>query len=138
MVGKEVRKLVSHIPGDLKYTAGHMWLRIEGGQATIGITDYGQAFLNQVVFVALPKVGASLTRDSFLGEIESTKAGSDLYAALSGKVVAINESIIATPELVNAEPYGRGWLVKIQMSDRTEIEKLLSAEAYTALLGEEA
>ncbi len=129
---------MSSIPGDLWYTTTHMWLRLDGTQATIGITDYGQALLNQIVFVNLPKVGAMLTRDSLLGEIESTKTGSELYPVLTGQVIAMNEAVVARPELINAEPYERGWLVKIQLSDSAEVEKLLNAEGYATFLGEEA
>jgi glycine cleavage system H protein len=127
---------MSIIPEDLKYSPTHMWLRVDGTQATLGITHYGQALLSQIVFVEFPKVGSTFARDSLLGSIESTKAGSDLYIPVAGRIIAINEVVIATPEIVNTEPYGRGWLVKIILTDPVDITRLMNTEQYAVAIDE--
>jgi len=124
------------IPGDLKYTKEHEWIRVEGAKAVIGITDYAQHALGDVIFVELPEVGRELAAGQVLGVVESVKAVSDIYAPCSGKVIAINEALLNTPELVNQDPYGDGWMVEMDVKELSE--ELLSAEEYEAFLAEEA
>ena len=124
-------------PEDLKYHAEHDWARIEGDQATFGITWYAQDALGEVVFFDPPEVGASVSKDEAYAEVESVKAVSDVYAPLSGEIVAINEAVAERPELVNEDPYGDGWLVRVKLSDSSEVEQLMDASAYRELLAEE-
>jgi glycine cleavage system H protein len=123
-------------PENLVYTKEHEWVRVEKNRAIVGITDYAQEQLGDVVYVELPEVGSQLTQSEMCGTIESVKTVADLYAPISGEVVKINEALDDTPELVNNEPYGRGWIVEIQMRDQDELEKLLSSEDYEALIQE--
>jgi len=124
---------MSKIPADLKYTEDHEWLRTEGdGNATIGITDHAQSSLGDITFVELPAVGDRLTRGDTFGTVESVKAASDLYAPVTGEVVAINEALEDDPEQVNSDPYGTGWMIKIRIEG--EPESLLDAAAYEAIL----
>jgi len=132
---------VSDIPPDLHYTADHEWVRRSGNDsARIGITDFAQSALGDVVFVQLPDVGAELTAGESFGEVESTKSVSDLYAPVSGKVSAVNGDLEGNPQLVNSDPYGAGWLLDVQVSDATGLESaisgLLDAEAYRGTLTE--
>ena len=125
---------MSNIPSELKYVASHEWIRVEGdGTVTIGITDHAQDLLGDVVFVELPEVGADVATGDESGVVESVKAASDIYAPLSGEVVAINEELEDSPELVNSDPYGDGWFFKLKLSDVDELNELLSAEGYTDL-----
>jgi len=120
-------------PEDLKYTSEHEWVRSPGeaeGSVRIGITDYAQDALGDIVYVSLPEVGTDVTDGSSVGELESTKSVSDVYAPLAGSVVARNEALDATPELVNSDPYGEGWLFEIVPSDAAAVEALMDAEAY--------
>ena len=120
-------------PEDLKYTSEHEWVRSPGeaeGSVRIGITDYAQDALGDIVFVSLPEVGTDVENGSAVGELESTKPVSDVYAPLAGSVVARNEALDATPELVNSDPYGEGWLFEIVPSDAAAVEALMDAEAY--------
>ncbi|MBF0482309.1 MAG: glycine cleavage system protein GcvH [Desulfovibrionaceae bacterium] len=119
------------IPGDLKYTKSHEWARIEGDTAVVGITDFAQEQLGDITFVDLPALGAGLTEGAELGSIESVKAASDLYSPVTGEVSAVNEALASEPELVNREPYGRGWLVKVKLAAAPE--NLLSAGDYEAV-----
>jgi glycine cleavage system H protein len=122
------------IPDDLKYTAEHEWVRdADGGRVRIGITHYAQDALGDVVFVSLPEAGASVTAGQACGEVESTKSVSEIYAPVSGEVVARNESLDAHPDLFNQDPYGDGWLVEIQPSDPGAVDGLLDAGAYANL-----
>lgn len=125
-------------PENLQYTKKHEWIRIEGESALIGITDYAQEQLGDVVYVELPDVGAQLTQFEVCGTIESVKTVSDLYTPLSGEVLRINEALDETPELINNEPYGAGWIAEIHVSDQEELNNLLSAEEYEALIQEES
>jgi len=125
------------VPRELKYTRDHEWVRIEGKEAVIGITDHAQAELGDITFVEVPKVGAQITQMKAFGTIESVKAASDLYAPVSGKVVAVNASLEKAPEVVNQSPYEQGWLVRVAVTDPAESEKLLSAEQYEALIAEQ-
>ncbi|WP_299197308.1 glycine cleavage system protein GcvH [uncultured Amphritea sp.] len=125
---------MSDIPSDLKYVASHEWIRDEGdGVVTIGITDHAQDLLGDVVFVELPDVGSEFTTGDDLGVVESVKAASDVYAPLSGEVIAINEELEDAPELVNSDPYGDGWFVQIRLSDTSEVDDLLDADGYAEL-----
>ena len=122
-------------PGDLKYTKEHEWVRIDGDAGTIGITDFAQGELGDVVFVDLPSVGAALSKDATFGTIEAVKAVSDLYAPLTGEVVEVNAALSANPELVNKSPYTDGWMIRIKVSNADEVGSLLDAAAYQALTG---
>ena len=120
-------------PEDLKYTSEHEWVRSPGeaeGSVRIGITDYAQDALGDIVYVSLPEVGTDVENGSAVGELESTKSVSDVYAPLAGSVVARNEALDATPELVNSDPYGEGWLFEIVPSDVAAVDALMDAEAY--------
>lgn len=117
-------------PTDLKYTKDHEWVRLEEGIGTVGITEYAQGELGDVVFVELPAVGASVKAHATFGTIEAVKAVSDLFAPLSGTVTEVNPELAKTPELVNKEPYGKGWMVKIRIADPSEVAALMDAEAY--------
>ena len=124
-------------PDDLKYTAEHEWVRTPGesqGSVRIGITHYAQDALGDIVYVSLPEVGDSLEAGSACGELESTKSVSDIYAPLSGEVVARNDSLDATPELVNNDPYGGGWLFEVVPGEPGEVDGLMSADAYSSSL----
>lgn len=120
-------------PSHLKYTEEHEWLLVEGDNATVGITAYAAEKLGDVVYVELPKVGSSVTAGTVVGEIESTKSVGELYAPASGTVIEVNDSVVASPELVNEDPFGSGWLIKMSISDSPA---LLDADAYTALTAE--
>ena len=132
---------MSDIPSDLHYTAEHEWVRRSGDDTVrVGITDFAQSALGDVVFVQLPDVGTELTAGESFGEVESTKSVSDLYAPLSGKVSAVNTDLDGSPQLVNSDPYGAGWLLDVQVSEVGELESaissLLDAEAYRGTLTE--
>jgi glycine cleavage system H protein len=121
-------------PEDLKYHVEHDWARIEGDQATFGITWYAQDALGEVVFFDPPEVGASVTKDDAYAEVESVKAVSDVFAPLSGEIVEVNEVLADNPEKVNQDPYGDGWMVKVRLSDPSEVEQLMDVTAYKELL----
>jgi glycine cleavage system H protein len=121
-------------PDDLLYHQEHDWARIEGDTATFGITWYAQDALGEVVFFDAPDIGATVTKDQTYAEIESVKAVSDVYAPLSGEVIEVNAAITASPETVNEDPYGSGWLVKVRLSNPSEVDSLMSAEDYQATL----
>jgi len=128
---------VSVYPEDLKYTSEHEWLRTPGeheGAVRIGITDFAQEALGDIVYVSLPEVGAAVTAGATCGELESTKSVSDVYAPVSGEVVAVNGGLDATPELVNDDPYGGGWLFEVVPAEPAELDGLLDAAAYQATL----
>jgi glycine cleavage system H protein len=123
-------------PQDLRYTAEHEWVRAgTDGVVRVGITAFAQDALGDVVYVSLPSVGDSLSAGDSCGEVESTKSVSDLYAPLSGEVVAVNEALESAPELVNSDPYGQGWMYDVKLTDAGTVESLLDLEAYRALLG---
>jgi glycine cleavage system H protein len=121
-------------PEDLKYHAEHDWARIEGDQATFGITWYAQDALGEVVFFDPPDVGAQVAKDQAYAEVESVKAVSDVFAPLSGEIVEVNEGLAESPENINADPYGDGWLVKVRLSEPSELDSLLDVSAYRDLL----
>ena len=123
---------MANVPGDLKYTKEHEWAKIEGDRARIGITDFAQEQLGDVVFVELPKVGAKVTSMSTFGVVESVKAVSDLFAPLTGEVVEVNAELPKKPETVNSDPYGQGWMLVITLANPAEANALLSAAAVRA------
>ncbi len=123
-------------PDDVRYHAEHDWARIEGERATFGITWYAQDSLGDVVFFDPPEVGASVTKGEPYTEVESVKAVSDVIAPLSGEIVAVNEEAAEDPELINGDPYGKGWMVEVKLTDPSEADDLLDAGAYRALLAE--
>ncbi len=125
-----------NIPKELKYSKDHEWVKVEGNTATIGITDYAQSQLGDVVFVELPEAGAEIAAGAGLSVVESVKAVSDIYAPVSGKVIAGNETLADAPETVNQDPYGEGWIAKIEITDESELGELLDSQAYEQLIAE--
>lgn len=129
---------MSNIPKELKYTASHEWARDEGdGTVTIGITDHAQELLGDLVYVELPEVGRAVNTKEECCVVESVKAASDVYSPVAGEVVAVNDALESEPGILNAEPYGEGWLFQIKMSDKEELENLLDAKDYETEIGEE-
>jgi glycine cleavage system H protein len=124
------------IPADLKYAKSHEWVRVEGDTATVGITDHAQHELTDIVFVELPAVGRKLKAGDTCAVVESVKTASDVYAPVSGEVVAVNPKLAAQPGLVNEQPYGEGWFFKVKLANPAELAALLSAEAYAAQTGQ--
>jgi glycine cleavage system H protein len=125
---------VADYPVDLKYHAEHDWARVEGENATLGITWYAQDSLGEIVFFDPPKVGATLTKDEPYAEIESVKAVSDVIAPVSGEILEVNDGLSDSPEKVNDDPYGDGWLVKVKLTNPAELDQLMDAETYSATL----
>lgn len=125
-------------PEDLKYTREHEWVSIDGSVATIGITDHAQEQLGDVVFVELPSVGDRVEKADAFGVVESTKAVSDVYAPLSGEVSEVNDDLPDNPELINEDPYGDGWMVKITLGDKADLEDLMTADEYRKFIEESA
>jgi glycine cleavage system H protein len=123
-------------PANFRYTKEHEWVSVEGGVATIGITDYAQSELGDVVFVELPKVGAKLETGKSFGNVESVKAVSEIYAPAAGEVSATNDELTKTPELLNSDPHGKGWMVKVKLANAAEINSLMDAAAYEAFIAE--
>ena len=122
------------IPDDLRYSSDHEWIKVEDGSVRIGITDYAQDALGDVVFVDLPEVGATAEAGASISEVESTKSVSDIYAPVSGTIAEVNADLADAPERLNEDPYGEGWICVIELSDTTELEKLLDAAGYRALV----
>ena len=125
-----VAEAVSETPVDLLYSKSHEWVRLQGGEATIGITDHAQEALNDIVYVELPKVGQAFELEQEFGVVESVKSVSDLYMPLAGEVIAVNTALEDAPETLNDDPYGDGWLVRIKVKDAAAAKQLLSADAY--------
>ncbi len=123
-------------PLNLKYTKDHEWVSIEGNIATIGITDFAQRELGDIVYIEVETLGESLNTDDVFGTVEAVKTVSDLFIPVSGKIIEFNESLDSAPEEVNSDPYGNGWMVKIELNDNQELDNLLSAEDYKDLIGE--
>jgi glycine cleavage system H protein len=123
-------------PDDLKYAHDHEWARSEGDRATIGITDYAQDQLSDVVYVDLPPVGTDVTGGEPFGEVESIKSLSDLYSPVSGRIVGRNDVLDNRPELINSDPWGQGWLIVVEMSDPGELDQLMDAKAYSEMVAE--
>lgn len=128
---------MANVPEELRYSKTHEWVRLEGSAATIGITDFAQGELSDIVMVELPKVGREVKIEDSIGVIEAVKAVSDLYSPVSGKVVEVNDALSAGPETINSDPYGDGWIVKIELADPSEADKLLDAAAYKEFLATE-
>ncbi|MBS9435790.1 glycine cleavage system protein GcvH [Photorhabdus noenieputensis] len=129
---------MSNVPAELRYAQSHEWVRAEGnGEYTVGITAHAQELLGDMVFVDLPEVGNEINLGDDCAVVESVKAASDIYAPLGGEIIAVNEALNDSPELVNSEPYNEGWLFRIKASDESELSGLLDAEGYQALLDEE-
>lgn len=124
-----------NIPSELKYTKDHEWVKIEGDVATVGITDFAQSELGDIVYVEVETLDETLDREEVFGTVEAVKTVSDLFQPLSGEIVAFNESLEDAPEKVNSDPYGEGWMVKIKMSEPSQAEDLLSSDAYKELIG---
>lgn len=123
-----------NIPAELKYTKDHEWIQIEGNVATVGITDFAQGELGDIVYVDVDTLDDTVGEGDVFGSVEAVKTVSDLFMPLSGEVIAFNETLEDEPELVNTDPYGKGWMIKIEISDNSQIEKLLNAEAYQELV----
>jgi glycine cleavage system H protein len=123
-----------NVPGELKYTKDHEWIRFEGNLAYIGVTDFAQGELGDIVFVEIETVGETLKKEDVFGTIEAVKTVSDLFMPVSGEILEVNPLLDESPDVVNKDPYGKGWMIKIQITDPSEEDSLLSAEKYTALL----
>jgi len=124
-----------NVPAELKYTKDHEWIKVDGDTATIGITDFAQSELGDIVYVEIETEGESLDAEEVFGSIEAVKTVSDLFMPIAGEVVEINEEIESNPEVINSDAYGAGWLIKIKISDASELDGLLDASAYGALIG---
>jgi glycine cleavage system H protein len=135
LLNKESKKHKMNIPAELKYTKDHEWIRIEGEIATIGITDFAQSELGDIVYVEVETVDETLDIEAVFGTVEAVKTVSDLFLPLTGEIIEFNEALEDEPELVNSDPYGNGWMIKLKISNKSEIDNLLSADAYKALLG---
>jgi glycine cleavage system H protein len=122
------------IPAELKYTKDHEWVRVEGNVATVGITAFAQGELGDIVYVEVETEGEELGKEEIFGTVEAVKTVSDLYLPLTGKIIEFNTALEATPEVVNSDPYGDGWMIKVEFSDASELESLLSAADYEALI----
>ena len=119
-----------NIPGDLKYTKDDEWIRVKGDDGEIGITDYAQSHLSDIVYVELPEVGREVNAHDSIGAIESVKAAADIYSPISGSVVAVNDALPDSPELVNQDPYGKAWMARLQLANPKELDDLMDAAAY--------
>jgi glycine cleavage system H protein len=122
------------VPAELRYTKDHEWVRVDGDEATVGITAYAADQLGDIVFVELPEAGRALTQFAAFGVVESVKAVSDLFAPLTGEVTAANDALAGSPELVNGDPYAEGWMIRIRLANPAEVDELLDAPAYDALI----
>ena len=125
-----------NVPADLKYTKEHEWIKVEGNVATVGITDYAQGELGDIVFVELPEVDAPIRQLDSFGTIEAVKAVSDLFAPVSGRVTEVNRNLETDPMVINRDPYGEGWMLKLEITDSNELEQLLDAAGYEKMLSE--
>ena len=125
-----------NIPSNLKYTKDHEWIRVEGAYAFIGITDFAQGELGDIVYLEIETVGETLPKEEVFGTIEAVKTVSDLFMPVSGEILEMNEALADAAELVNTDPYGKGWLIKIKMSDAAELDDLLTSDQYNALIAE--
>jgi glycine cleavage system H protein len=125
-------------PADRRYTKEHEWVRVDGDRGTIGITDYAQKQLGDVVYLELPEVGRALEGHASFGTVESVKAVSELFSPVAGEVVEVNSALVAKPETINSDPHGQGWMITVRISDPREVEALMDAAAYQAYVGSEA
>lgn len=128
---------MSEVPTELKFLSSHEWVLVEGGVATIGVSDHAQELLGDLVYVELPEQGSTVAAGDSVGVIESVKAASDTYAPLSGEIIEVNDELEDSPEKINNDPYGDGWMYKIAIEDAEEVENLLNAEAYTDSIAED-
>jgi len=126
---------VMNIPAELKYTKDHEWVRIDGDIATIGITDFAQSELGDIVYIEIETIGDTVEKDAVFGTVEAVKTVSDLFMPLTGEVLELNAQLEGEPELVNKDPYGNGWMVKVKIADVSQLSELLSADAYQSLIG---
>lgn len=124
-----------NVPGNLKYTKDHEWLKVDGEHAYVGVTDFAQGELGDIVFIEIETVGETLEKEETFGTIEAVKTVSDLFLPVGGEIIEKNSAIEDNPDLVNKDPYGKGWLIKIKMSDKAEVKELLSADDYKLLIG---
>ena len=124
-----------NVPADLKYTKDHEWIKVDGDTVTIGITDFAQGELGDIVYVEVETEGETLAKEEVFGTVEAVKTVSDLFMPISGEVVEFNEAIESAPEAVNSDAYGEGWMIKVKMSDSSELDELLSAEQYSEIIG---
>lgn len=124
-----------NIPANLKYTRDHEWIAINGDTATIGITDFAQSELGDIVFVEIETVGETIDQEEVFGSVEAVKTVSDLFMPVSGEIIEFNDALEANPELVNSDPYGKGWMIKVKMSNPSETSDLMDAEAYSSHIG---
>lgn len=122
-----------NIPSDLKYTKDHEWIRVEGNEATVGITLFAQSQLGEVVFVEIETLGETLEREEVYGTIEAVKTVSDMFMPVTGKIIQVNEKLADTPEIVNSDPYGEGWMIRIEIANPAQLKDLLSAEQYEGI-----
>ena len=123
------------VPENLKYTKDHEWLRVEGNEAFIGVTEYAQGELGDIVFIEVETIGETLEKEETFGTIEAVKTVSDMFMPVAGEVLEFNEELEATPELINQDPYGKGWIIKAKMTNPAQVNELLDAAAYKALIG---
>lgn len=124
-----------NVPSNLKYTKDHEWVSVDGDIATVGITDFAQGELGDIVFVEIETVGETIDKEEIFGSIEAVKTVSDLFMPVTGEIIEMNDEIESSPELVNNDPYGNGWMIKVRISDASELDSLLDAAAYEALIG---
>ena len=124
-----------NIPGNLKYTKDHEWLRVEGDMGYVGVTDFAQGELGDIVFIEIETVGETLKKEEVFGTIEAVKTVSDLFMPVSGEILEMNQAIEDTPDIVNKDPYGKGWMIRIKITNPAEFDELLSPEKYKALIG---
>ncbi len=124
-----------NFPSELKYTKDHEWIRLEGNVATVGITDFAQRELGDIVYVDIDSVGKDLAAEAVFGTVEAVKTVSDLFLPIAGKVLEVNSALNNQPELVNTDPYGEGWMVKMEVANTADVDALMSAEAYSAMVG---
>ena len=123
------------IKSELKYTKDHEWVKVEGNQATIGITDYAQGELGDIVYIEVEALGENLQKEEIFGSVEAVKTVSDLFLPVSGKITELNEDLEDKPELINEDPYGKGWIIKMEIENSTELEELLNSDSYKELIG---
>ncbi|MCO6499137.1 MAG: glycine cleavage system protein GcvH [Vicingus serpentipes] len=124
-----------NVPGNLKYTKDHEWVKIDGDIATIGVTDFAQGELGDIVYVEIETEGETLSKEEVFGSVEAVKTVSDLFMPVSGEITEFNDALEGNPEAVNKDPYGDGWMIKVKVADSSELDELLSADQYTAIIG---
>ncbi len=127
-----------NFPDDLKYTKEHEWVRVKGNVATVGITDWAQDQLGEIVYIELPEEGEEVEKEDTFGVVESTKSVSDLYLPVSGTIVEVNDPLVDSPEMVNEDCYGEGWMIRIEIADKADLDDLMSSEEYEAFIKEES